>query len=92
MATWWLSFADDNGNRGCCIVRGSDLESAVRQATVAGCHPGGEVLGYAMPDSPDARAEIDRWGFDRLFTADDMLKSQGEYRHINGKPVRSEEK
>jgi len=65
---WWLSFADEEGNRGVCIVQASDFLSAVSLAHSLEINPGGQVQGIEMPDIPEAREEIELWGTDRLIT------------------------
>lgn len=50
-AWWWLSFADEDGFRGVVIVRACGLLHAVRTANKLEINPGGEVLGYPLPDN-----------------------------------------
>jgi hypothetical protein len=52
MSWWWLSFADDDGFLGACIVEAPDVVQAAIQAFRHGCNPGGEVVGVKIP--PDA--------------------------------------
>lgn len=76
MTFWWLSFATDDGPRGVAIVAGEDIDQAVRRSHELGINPGGEVAGVPFPDDPDATAERERWGVDRLISNDD-LRSAG---------------
>jgi hypothetical protein len=46
---WWLSFADDDGFRGVCIVHGNEFLEAVMQANLQGCNPHGECRGIPIP-------------------------------------------
>lgn len=50
---WWLSFADDDGFLGVAIVRGLDLGSASMAAHGEKCNPGGECLGFSIPQDMD---------------------------------------
>jgi hypothetical protein len=49
-AWWWLSFADDDGFRGVCIVEAMDMIAAVKLTHALGINPGGEVRGAPFPD------------------------------------------
>lgn len=75
---WWLSFVDPAraaprgeqvpggpGFLGVCIIRASDMVSAVRTAHQLGCNPGGEVQGFG-PLPVDG---IDEKWWNRLLTA-----------------------
>jgi hypothetical protein len=58
MELWYLSFAGEEGWRGCCFVRATDLLSAVSEAHRLECNPGGEVLGMPVPtQEPQPPAE-----------------------------------
>lgn len=51
----WLSFADphlDEGEQflGVAIVPGANVVQAAVHASMLGCNPGGEVIGYPIPD------------------------------------------
>jgi hypothetical protein len=48
MELWYLSFADEEGWRGCCFVHATDLLSAVSEAYRLKCNLGGEVLGMPV--------------------------------------------
>lgn len=66
--TWWLSFADDDGSRGVCVVDAPDILGATFKAHALGINPGGSVHGVEIPpDEPECAAEyaMER---DRLFT------------------------
>lgn len=47
---WYLSYCDDDGFRGCCVVKASDMLSATMASIIIGINPGGEVLGAEMTD------------------------------------------
>ena len=49
---WWLSFADEERFRGCCVVgpTTTDMADAHLLATELGCNPGGEVMGIVFPE------------------------------------------
>lgn len=48
---WWLSFVSDlDVALGVCIVRGEDLIHATTRAHELGINPGGQVLGFEVPD------------------------------------------
>lgn len=40
---WWLSFADEEGFRGACLVQGMGQVDAISRAWVLKINPGGEV-------------------------------------------------
>ncbi len=49
---WWLSFADDEGFRGACVVdvgEDDDFLQAVMISHSLGINPGGQVLGDTCP-------------------------------------------
>ncbi len=66
---WWLSFAKDDGVTSyvCIVEAGSFLEAHFR-ATAAGINPGGEVLGFPIPDEAD-EAKLPR---NRLLTEQEL--------------------
>lgn len=50
---WYLSFVGDSGWLGACCVEADSLIDATQIARLAGCNPGGEVLGLALaPEDP----------------------------------------
>ncbi len=48
---WWLSFADEDGFRGVCIVRARGLVPAIARTHLLGINPGGEVQGAELPEA-----------------------------------------
>ncbi len=46
---WWLSFADQNGFRGCVITHANEFTEALTDATLHNCNPGGECRGLPIP-------------------------------------------
>jgi hypothetical protein len=74
---YYLSFADDDGWLGACLVRGADdgdvmanPDNPVSRAHQLGCNPGGEVM--VMPLREDIAAQIaeEFWGI--LLSEDDL--------------------
>jgi hypothetical protein len=59
---WWLSFADDDGFRGACIVHGETLEIALVASHQVGCNPGGEVMGVELPPESARLVRPERLG------------------------------
>lgn len=53
MSFMYLSYADDDGFNGGCVVEAEDLIEAAFTAIILGCRPekGGEILGVPL-DSP----------------------------------------
>lgn len=66
---WWLSFADESGFLGACIVPGADLIDAAGNAHALKCNPGGEVQGYAIPQ--EDRPFLERKWMGRLLTREE---------------------
>jgi hypothetical protein len=50
MVTWWISFADEGGLLGACVVdAGAEhIEDAVAEAWRPGCNPGGQAVGRIL--------------------------------------------
>lgn len=53
---WWLSFCEGTKPKGsqflgACIVPGLTMGLACQEAHRLGCNPGGEVAGFAIPQS-----------------------------------------
>ena len=46
---WWLSFNNDGEAKGVCIVRGRDIEEAIRICWRLKINPGGEVMSVQCP-------------------------------------------
>ncbi len=69
MTQYWLSFADPDKPRGTqflgvAIVEELDFIGAIKRAHALGCNPGGEVLGYTVPE----RIDVPEVWMDRLLT------------------------
>lgn len=47
---WWLSFADESGCLGVCIVEAPGFIDAVVKAHHLKINPGGEVAGFEVPN------------------------------------------
>lgn len=69
----YLSFADDTGFLGACVVEGDTIEDAVANAWKHGCNPGGEVM--AFPHMPNGK---DRWPKNQLLSIADIQAIPGE--------------
>jgi len=73
MNYWWLSFATEEGCRGVAIVRGANILDAAKRAHELRINPGGEIQGFEIPpDDPEAIAEINELGVDRLICPDEL--------------------
>jgi hypothetical protein len=60
VSTWWLSFVDPElprgrRNLGVALVEGENILAAIPEAHRLGCNPGGEVLGFLVPEDVDVR-------------------------------------
>lgn len=69
---YWLSFASDKGNLGICIISGSSLKDAIKQSSLNGLNPGGEVLGIPIP--PDDEKNIPKSIINKLFSKEEIAK------------------
>ena len=49
---WWLSFADDTGFLGGCVVKADSMMNAIRATHVLRINPGGSVQGTFMENGP----------------------------------------
>lgn len=65
---WWLSFADDSGFLGACIVYGDDAIDAVRMSHDAKCNPGGEVLILRLGDFATTTDMLGEFEMNRLYS------------------------
>lgn len=68
-AWYYLSFADETGFLGACIVNALGYADAMRQSHIAGCNPGGEVSTVKIPDDAPLK---DEWK-NRLLSFQDMV-------------------
>lgn len=57
---WWLSFANDDGCRGVCMIEGASFIDAVTVSHRLGCNPGGQVVGVPIP-AEGARKVAAHW-------------------------------
>lgn len=71
LTTWWLSFADDarGGSLGVCLVEARGLLTAVMRTHQIGINPGGQVMGFEIPEDSEEHA-LPR---DRLLKADELM-------------------
>jgi hypothetical protein len=75
MVDWWLSFADETGFLGVCIVSAASLPQAAQVAHRLGCNPGGQIQGHTVPED----IQIDSKWKQRLLSkeeCDAVLRSQ----------------
>lgn len=47
---WWLSYGGENGSNGVVIVEGGSFLEACGRSRALGLSPGGQVLGYCIPE------------------------------------------
>jgi hypothetical protein len=76
MTSWWLSFVANHANIGVCIVDAEDIGGAVRRAAELGINPGGQVMGWPMPDDAE---DLQRFPKNVLLTQE-RLKEAGYLR------------
>ena len=59
-ADWWyLSFADEGGFLGACVLRAPGMATAIQRSHQLGINPGGQVAGFDLgPELPPAVAGI----------------------------------
>jgi hypothetical protein len=67
---WYLSFADESGWKGACIVPAAGILTAVLVCNRLGINPGGEVLAIPVPDH--VAPLLPRETVGRLLTIKDM--------------------
>lgn len=82
---FYLSFAGDDGFRGCCFIEGAvEVVTAVKLAHAYGCNPGGQVMGMLVdgPDVPEGFLDRARAVKHRLLTA-------AELEEVSGEPVKT---
>lgn len=53
MKLWWLSFVDDTGFLGVCIVEAPTFIGAIKESWARNCNPGGEVSGEPIDFTPE---------------------------------------
>ena len=63
---WWLSFSEDEGWLGGCIVHGDNIADAIREAWRLEINPGGEVLPFEILSPYDTLIQDGEFG--RLYT------------------------
>ncbi len=68
-AWYYLSFADETGFLGACIVNALGPTDAARQARLVGANPGGEVMITQLPDDVPLTDAMKN----RLLTFQDMV-------------------
>ena len=81
MAFHYLSFAGEEGWRGCTVVEADSFLAAVARARRLGISPGGEVAGVIVPEEamsdPDAAKHLAAC-LNRLMTREQMVEAFGE--------------
>jgi hypothetical protein len=68
---FYLSFCDDSGFLGACVVQAFDMFSAVTAAHLHGCNPGGEVMGVPCQEPPP------NWKLNTLYSRAEMEALDG---------------
>lgn len=72
---WWLSFADDDGFRGACLVKAGGMLSAVAESHRLRINPGGQVLAVAVPSGVDIPSAFVNRLLDKAEAESDDLRS-----------------
>lgn len=72
---WWVSFADDDGNLGCCIIEAIDAFDVIPACWRAGCNPGGEAQFVTIPEI--ALAHAARYERGRLYSKAEITAIDG---------------
>lgn len=57
---WYLSFVDEGGFKGACVVAGVDLSDALRTAWKLGINPGGAVMAIPVPEDKENLLPLNR--------------------------------
>lgn len=70
MRKYYISFADDNGFLGACIVQATSPHMATIVAMVAGCNPGGEAL---IHEVDEAGYQLTPYPLNTLLQKSDLL-------------------
>lgn len=83
---YWLSFCDDTlptGETfvGGCIVRANSIAVAIQEAWRLRCNPGGEVMGYPIPQDLWYRIKEERIGI--LWTKEECHAFEKQYEAEN---------
>lgn len=73
MKTFWISFANETGNLGACILDAISEEHAVKKAEDLRIHPGGEVLMFDITGIDEAEKKAARIGKNRLISTEELL-------------------
>jgi hypothetical protein len=76
---WWLSFCDPDlpkGNqfKGVIVVKAHGLTDALTKCNAMMINPGGEVSGFEIPDSEEARTRLVPEVLNRLISLEEMIK------------------
>lgn len=62
MKTLYISFADDDGWRGCVLVESdAPMDEILRECWRRGCNPGGDVMSFEVPDAAFMSPEEAAW-------------------------------
>jgi hypothetical protein len=80
MPIYWMSFVADGTFRGAYLTEAPDETTAFNH--VGPIHPDTEVAIWEMPETPDAREEIARWGLDTFIPAAALTGEPG-YKHLH---------
>ena len=77
MKTFWLSFAGDDGFLGAVIADADSMVAAVKECHRRKINPGGEVLGFEIPDGADLRG-MPKWKLLQKSDIDDPVRVPDE--------------
>jgi len=67
---FWMSFADEKGFRGACLVEADDFDAALSKSWELRINPGGEV--QAAPLEGATAENVAPYGLNRLYSKSDM--------------------
>lgn len=73
MNPYWISFASNNANLGCCIVDANSPEEAIKKTKKLKINPGGEALAFQLPSSA---LEDLRLGKNRLIPSEELQSNR----------------
>lgn len=71
MAWFWMSFADDDGHRGCIVIDGEDIGDALSRAHAMGINPGGQVASWEL-DEAEMRQRVPPEYLRRLLSREEV--------------------
>jgi hypothetical protein len=85
MSWYYLSFAGDEGFRGCCIVEAGSIEDAHVESVVRKINPGGEVMLFQLTEK---MLSLIRWpARNRLLSMMDMEDLWGDLHKLEPEEI-----